>query len=108
MTSSCHADTTASCPRRRAPGQRHSPCQTGAGKRQAATMTKQLFLPGAGGSAAFWRPVASRLGHDGPRHFFAWPGLGDEPHDPNIQGLDALVAMVASEFDEPADLIAQS
>lgn len=71
-------------------------------------MTPMLFLPGAGGSAAFWRPVADRLDPARKRRFFAWPGLGNEPHDPGIRGIDDLVAMVVAGLDEPADLIAQS
>lgn len=71
-------------------------------------MVKLLFLPGAGASAAFWRPVAARLDTDRPMHFLAWPGLGNAPHDPNVRGIDDLVAMVVAALDEPADLIAQS
>ena len=71
-------------------------------------MTDLLFLPGAGASAAFWRPVADRLALDQERRFFAWPGLGDEPHDPDVRDLDDLVAMVLAAIDEPVDLIAQS
>lgn len=70
-------------------------------------MTRMLFLPGAGASASFWRPVADRLDPDRPRHFFAWPGLGNEPHNPGVLGLDDLVSMVL-ELDGPSDLIAQS
>lgn len=71
-------------------------------------MTKLLFLPGAGASASFWRPVAERLTANGPRHFFAWPGLGDEPPDPDVRGIDGLVAMVQAELQGPTDLVAQS
>src|SRR4051812_28112905 len=70
--------------------------------------TRMLFLPGAGASAMFWRPVADRLDPARPRHFLAWPGLGNEPRDPAIRGVDDLVAMVLADLDEPADLIAQS
>lgn len=56
----------------------------------------------------FWRPVGDRLFPDRAKHFFAWPGLGNEPHDPAVQGLDDLVARVVAKLDEPADLIAQS
>ncbi len=45
-------------------------------------MSKLLLLPGASGSASFWKPVADRAGVDGV--FFAWPGLGDEPALPDI------------------------
>jgi pimeloyl-ACP methyl ester carboxylesterase len=71
-------------------------------------MTRMLFLPGAGASASFWRPVADRLDPGRSRHFFAWPGLGNEPHDPKVQGVDDLVSMVLAELDGPSDLIAQS
>lgn len=71
-------------------------------------MTKMLFLPGAGRlprSGVRW-PTGSIP--DRPRHFFAWPGLGNEPHDPGIQGVDDLLSMVLAELDGPSDLIARS
>ena len=71
-------------------------------------MTKMLFLPGAGASASFWRPVADRLDVGRKKHFFSWPGLGNEPPDPKVRRVDDLVEMVLSHLDEPADLIAQS
>jgi len=67
---------------------------------------KTLFLPGAGGSASFWRPVADRLGIEG--QFFSWPGLGNEPPDPAVTSLDDLVAMVIEQIDGPVNLVAQS
>jgi pimeloyl-ACP methyl ester carboxylesterase len=69
-------------------------------------MSKVLFLPGASGSASFWKPVADRAGVEGV--FFAWPGLGDEPARPDINGIDDLVALVADEIAEPVDIVAQS
>ncbi|MEK4032009.1 alpha/beta hydrolase [Methylocystis sp. IM3] len=69
-------------------------------------MSKVLFLPGASGSASFWKPVADRAGMEGV--FFAWPGLGDEPALPDINGIDDLVALVADEIAEPVDIVAQS
>lgn len=39
---------------------------------------------------------------------FAWPGLGDEPPEPKVNGVEDLVDLVAEELDAPADLIAQS
>lgn len=71
-------------------------------------MTEVFFLPGAGGSADFWRPVADLLDAQRRKHFFAWPGLGNEPRDPAVRGLDDLVALVLSGLAEPADLITQS
>jgi pimeloyl-ACP methyl ester carboxylesterase len=71
-------------------------------------MPRLLFLPGAGGGADFWRPVAQRLPADWPKHLFSWPGLGDQPHDPAISGLDHLVDLVTAKMDAPADIVAQS
>lgn len=69
-------------------------------------MSKVLFLPGASGSASFWKPVADRAGADGV--FFSWPGLDDEPALPDINGIDDLVASVADKITEPVDIVAQS
>ena len=71
-------------------------------------MTRILFLPGAGGSPDFWKPVGSLLPAQWPKHFFGWPGLGDQPHDPAITSLDDLVELVAARMDEAVDLVAQS
>lgn len=60
------------------------------------TATTRIFLPGAGGSAGFWRPAAERLPADWPKVFLAWPGLGDEPHEAGIAGLDDLVNLVSA------------
>ncbi len=71
-------------------------------------MAKLLFLPGAGGSADFWRPVADGLLPDRTRHFFSWPGLSAQPPDPDVRGIDDLVRRVLAEIDGPVDLVAQS
>lgn len=71
-------------------------------------MTTVLFLPGAGGSPNFWKPVASTLPDAWPKEHFGWPGLGAQPHDPAVRGIDDLVAMVAARMTEPVDLVAQS
>jgi len=49
-----------------------------------------VFLPGAGGSASFWRPVADKLADLGAVHVFGWPGFGDVPADSSIRSLDDL------------------
>jgi pimeloyl-ACP methyl ester carboxylesterase len=67
-----------------------------------------LFLPGSGASPDFWKPVGSRLPAAWPKEFFGWPGLGHEPHDPAITGLDDLIAMVVARMTEPVNLVAQS
>jgi pimeloyl-ACP methyl ester carboxylesterase len=71
-------------------------------------MTKKLFLPGAGGSARFWRPVIERLPANWICHSFAWPGLGSEPHRAEVAGIDDLVDMVLAQISNPVDLVAQS
>jgi pimeloyl-ACP methyl ester carboxylesterase len=67
-----------------------------------------LFLPGAGGSPAFWKPVGSLLPESWPKQYLAWPGLGDQPHDPSVRGMDDLVAITAARLSRPVDLVAQS
>lgn len=71
-------------------------------------MAKILFLPGAGGSPDFWRPVGARLPLTWSKEYFGWPGLGDQPHDPAVRGMDDLVRLVAARMDEPVDVVAQS
>jgi pimeloyl-ACP methyl ester carboxylesterase len=67
---------------------------------------KTLFLPGAGGSASFWKSVADRTRLDSM--LFAWPGLGNEPADPAVSGIGDLVAMVLKRLNEPVNIVAQS
>lgn len=69
-------------------------------------MVKTLFLPGAAGSASFWKPLAAYAELDGI--FFAWPGLGVEPPQAGIDSMNDLIAMVAKEVTEPVNVIAQS
>lgn len=71
-------------------------------------MTKILFLPGAGASPDFWKPVGALLPAEWSKTYFGWPGLGDQPHDPSINGMDDLVRLVATKIDGPVDLVAQS
>jgi pimeloyl-ACP methyl ester carboxylesterase len=71
-----------------------------------------FFLPGAGASASFWKRVSDRLTlDDTDRRFFAWPGLGNEPPDPEVRCIDDLVGMLTEGLKaEPGvvDLVAQS
>jgi pimeloyl-ACP methyl ester carboxylesterase len=53
-----------------------------------------VFLPGAGGRAGFWRPVAERLADLGPAHLVGYPGFGDLPADPAVRSLDDLYGWV--------------
>ncbi len=75
------------------------------------TAITRIFLPGAGGSAEFWQPVADRLPAAWPKILLSWPGLGDQPHDPGVNGIDDLVGLVTARIaaaDGPVDLIGQS
>jgi len=71
-------------------------------------MTKILFLPGSGASPDFWKPGGTLLPADRPKEYFGWPGLGRQPHDPAVKGIDDLIAMVVAKMDTPVDLVAQS
>jgi pimeloyl-ACP methyl ester carboxylesterase len=67
-----------------------------------------VFLPGAGGDPAFWRPAGELLPASWERVYLGWPGLGDQAPDPSVRGLDDLVARVAAALVRPAELVAQS
>ena len=68
-----------------------------------------FFLPGTGASPDFWKPVGERLPAGWTKHYFGWPGLGDEPPDPAIRSYDDLVRRVEARLGpEPVDLVAQS
>lgn len=69
---------------------------------------KLIFLPGASGNTHFWRPVAGLLAHPGERVHIGWPGIGPTPADPDVNGVDDLIARVVAEIDRPSALIAQS
>ena len=71
-------------------------------------MTRILFLPGSGASPDFWKPVGALLPQAWPKEYFGWPGLGHQPHDPNVRGWDDLLRMVEHKMNEPVDLVAQS
>ena len=68
-----------------------------------------VFLPGAGGRASFWRPVADRLSDLGSARLLAWPGFGDIPTDSSIASLDGLYQWMLHRLPStPIHLIAQS
>lgn len=67
-----------------------------------------VFLPGAGGDPAFWRPVGERLPATHTT-YLGWPGLGDQPPAANVNGLEDLVRRVEVSLGvAPVDLLAQS
>jgi pimeloyl-ACP methyl ester carboxylesterase len=72
-------------------------------------MPSTLFLPGAGGRASFWAPVAARLADLGPARRFDWPGFGGAPADPAIRSLEDLFAWLVARLPPGAsDVVAQS
>src|SRR5580693_4246046 len=81
---------------------------TGKGGWHALTVEKVLFLPGAGGAAEFWHPVGQRLSSRWDSHYLRWPGLGNEPADPTIEGFDDLVGLVEQHLTAPVHVVAQS
>ncbi|MGB5136603.1 MAG: alpha/beta hydrolase [Prochlorococcaceae cyanobacterium] len=70
--------------------------------------TRLLFLPGASGDTAHWRPVAERLKHGAERIHLGWPGFGQTPPNPSVRGFDDLLALVLARLNRPTALIAQS
>ena len=71
-------------------------------------MVRSFFLPGAGANSDFWTRVSDQIAFPSASYHFSWPGLGDEPHDPDINNLGDLVALVLSKMEGPSNLIAQS
>jgi len=67
-----------------------------------------MFLPGASGNVQFWKPVGAALRHPGARRFMAWPGFGGVPAEPDVSGIDDLVARVVRDITGPVALLAQS
>ena len=68
-----------------------------------------VFLPGAGGRASFWRPVADSLADLGPATLFAWPGFGDLPAEPSIDSIDSLYRWFLTRLPAgPCHIVAQS
>ena len=67
-----------------------------------------VFLPGAGGSAGFWEPVAGRLPASWDRALLGLPGAGDEPHEPGVESFEDVIEFATSQFSGRSDLVAQS
>jgi len=63
--------------------------------------TRVLFLPGVSGDGRFWRPVADRL-PDGDKALIDFPGYGNVPGTPSVNGFDDLVGLVLSHMDRPS------
>ena len=70
--------------------------------------SKLLFLPGALGRMDFWRPAAELIRNQAEKIHIGWPGFGPTPAEPDVNGIDDLVAKVVNQLDSPCALIAQS
>jgi pimeloyl-ACP methyl ester carboxylesterase len=64
-----------------------------------------LFLPGAGGDPAFWKPLADRLEHPAERVLLAWPR---SVSGSKVRSLDDVYRLVVQYTDRPVALLAQS
>lgn len=67
-----------------------------------------LFLPGAAGAPEFWHGVGERLPSTWNKLYLEWPGLGDQPHDPDVGGFADLVAIAEGKINNQTVLVAQS
>ena len=68
-----------------------------------------LFLPGAGGSPEFWRPVAEELRSCGEPVLLGWPGFGAVAADPSLRSLDDLYGWMCDHLPPGAShVVAQS
>jgi pimeloyl-ACP methyl ester carboxylesterase len=67
-----------------------------------------LYLPGASGRRAVWKPVAERLARRRAPLLVGYPGFGDVPAEPGVDSFPALVAWVARLVPERADLVSLS
>ncbi len=66
------------------------------------------FLPGAGGSPQFWKPVADRLPGGWEPILLGWPGAGDQPRDPLVGSFEDLIELTASRLSDGTNVVAQS
>ena len=69
---------------------------------------KLIFLPGAGGDPAFWKPASDLITFPATRCLLGWPGHGHAPPDPRVSKLRDLAALVQQQVTEPCALLAQS
>ena len=71
-------------------------------------MTHILFLPGAGGAAAFWHPLGALLPSEWRKTYLNWPGLGHEQHLPGLDSFKALLNYAAQHLEQRSVIVAQS
>ena len=69
---------------------------------------KLIFLPGASGSTAFWKPVQSHFESEYDTHIIAYPSFGEYPDHPHVNSMSDLQDYVFDHLQRPSILIAQS
>ena len=67
-----------------------------------------VYLPGAGGLASFWRPVAELLHSRSEPLLVEYPGFGETPSNPSIRGVSDLLDLILERLPTSFDLVAQS
>lgn len=68
-----------------------------------------IFLPGAAGSAEFWKPLGELLPREWGKTYLAWPGCGEEPASEAIRSFGDMEKFVEQRLPSgPVDLVAQS
>jgi pimeloyl-ACP methyl ester carboxylesterase len=67
-----------------------------------------VFLPGAGGSRDFWRPVSRHIPANWTSTLLNLPGAGNEPPQPGVSSFDDLTSHIARHVPDAADVAAQS
>jgi pimeloyl-ACP methyl ester carboxylesterase len=81
----------------------------GAAAQGSIEIPPRVFLPGAGGSADFWKPVAERLRASKEPILIGWPGFGSVPADASIRSLDDLYRWMCDRLPPgKSDVLAQS
>ena len=67
-----------------------------------------VYLPGAGGLASFWRPVAELLRSRSEPLLVEYPGFGETPPNPSIRNVSDLLDVILEPLPTSFDLVAQS
>jgi poly(3-hydroxyoctanoate) depolymerase len=69
---------------------------------------KFLFARAVAGDPASWQPVADRLPTTWQKTLLGWPGLGNQPPAPDVNGWDDLYRTVEERIDDKVAIVAQS
>jgi pimeloyl-ACP methyl ester carboxylesterase len=67
-----------------------------------------VYLPGAGGLASFWRPVAELLRPRSEPRLVEYPGFGETPPNQLIRSVSELLDTILERLPASFDLVAQS